>query len=73
GRRTLGDEIDPAVGFEVLCAVGDEVRRGQPLVRIHARTGDDASRASARLEQAIELADAPLERPPLILGRIDPP
>lgn len=72
GRRALGDEIDPAVGFEVLCAVGDEVAGGQPLARIHARTDDAAARAAIRLEQALELADAPLERPPLILGRIDP-
>jgi len=72
GRRALGDEIDPAVGFEVLCAVGDEVAGGQPLARIHARTDDAAARAAIRLEQALELADAPLERPPLILARIDP-
>lgn len=72
GRRALGDEIDPAVGFEVLCAVGEQVDAGQPLARVHARTDDDAIRAAARLERALELTEAPLERPPLILARVDP-
>ncbi len=72
GRRALGDEIDPAVGFEVLCAVGEQIAAGQSLARIHARTDDDATRAAARLGRALELADAPLEAPPLIRGRIDP-
>jgi len=73
GRHALGDEIDPAVGFEVLCSVGDRVEAGQALARIHARTDDGAARAALRLEQALELADAPLDRPPLVLGRVDPP
>lgn len=72
GRRALGDEIDPAVGFEVLCKVGEKVEARQPLARVHARTEDDATRAATRLEQALELADAPVEPTPLILGRIDP-
>jgi pyrimidine-nucleoside phosphorylase len=72
GRRALGDEIDPAVGFEVLCAVGDEVEAGRLLARVHARTDEDAARAAARLEQALELTDVPLDATPLILGRIAP-
>lgn len=70
GRRALGEDIDPAVGFEVTAAVGDRVERGQPLTRIHARSEDDAARAIARLETAVRLSDAQPHGPPLLRGRI---
>jgi len=71
GRRALGDEIDPTVGFEVLAAVGDRVESGQPVVRIHARSGADAEDAALRLGRALELTESEPARPPLILGRVD--
>ena len=37
GRKTKDDEIDLAVGLEVLAKIGDFVTEGQPLVTIHAR------------------------------------
>jgi predicted deacylase len=52
--------------------VGDRVEAGQSLARIHARTDDGAARAELRFEQALELADAPIDGPPLVLGRVDP-
>jgi pyrimidine-nucleoside phosphorylase len=70
GRRALGDQIDPAVGFEVLAAVGDRVEPGQPLVRIHARTDADAEGAARRLASAVVLADTRPDRPPLVLGSV---
>ncbi|MGD8496862.1 MAG: thymidine phosphorylase [Gemmatimonadales bacterium] len=78
GRRALGDEIDPAVGFEVLASVGDRVESGQVLARIHARSDDDAAVAAQRLEAALDLTDEDdgVERPPLVLETVadaDPP
>lgn len=71
GRRALGDEIDPTVGFEVLAAVGDRVESGQALVRIHAGSAAAAEDAALRLGRALELTESEPARPPLILGRVD--
>jgi pyrimidine-nucleoside phosphorylase len=66
GRERLEDEIDPAVGIELLAQVGDEVHRGEPVARILARDDGDAERAATRVRAALTIADAPVEPPPLI-------
>ena len=61
GRRTKDDAIDPAVGFELACRVGDRVDAGQPLAVMHANHDDGDARvaeARARLLAAITIADA---------------
>jgi thymidine phosphorylase len=70
GRAALGDEIDPAVGFEVLRSVGDEVEEGEPVVRVHARDQTDAAAALARLGASVEIVEEPPTREPLIRDRI---
>lgn len=70
GRHALGDEIDPAVGFEVLASVGDRIEAGQPLARIHARSEAEAADAARRLETALALTDDVTEPPPLVLEKI---
>jgi pyrimidine-nucleoside phosphorylase len=37
GRRTIEDEIDPAVGFVIPAKPGDRVRAGEPLASVFAR------------------------------------
>jgi pyrimidine-nucleoside phosphorylase len=37
GRRTIEDEIDPAVGFVIPVKPGDAVRTGEPLASVFAR------------------------------------
>jgi pyrimidine-nucleoside phosphorylase len=37
GRRTIEDEIDPAVGFVIPTKPGDRVRAGEPLASVFAR------------------------------------
>ena len=37
GRRTIEDEIDPAVGFVIPTKPGDQVRAGEPLASVFAR------------------------------------
>ena len=45
GRRTKEDDVDPAVGVEVRCRVGDEVEAGQPLANLlHNGKGIDQAR-----------------------------
>ena len=50
GRIQTTDDVDPSVGFEFLVRLGDEVKAGQPLVRIFAQ--------SRGREQARTLLDA---------------
>jgi pyrimidine-nucleoside phosphorylase len=55
GRRTMEDEIDPAVGFEIPVKPGDHVERGQPIAAIHARDESGAAVARSALDLAIEI------------------
>jgi thymidine phosphorylase len=71
GRRRTGDTIDPAVGFDVLARVGEHVSKHQPLIRIHARSEEQAGRALARVETAVALSDSPPRAPaPLVWKRV---
>ncbi len=45
GKKHKDDRVDHLVGFEMLVRLGDTVQRGQPLVRIFARTQADHERA----------------------------
>lgn len=47
GRAAKDDEIDYAVGIELLAKRGDRVRRGDAIAILHARAGDGAA-AEAR-------------------------
>ncbi len=66
GRQRLEDEIDAAVGIELCAQVGDELRSGQPVARILARSDADAERAAHRVQAALTIDDAPAQAPPLI-------
>jgi pyrimidine-nucleoside phosphorylase len=71
GRRRAGDDVDPAVGFEVLARVGERVSEQQPLIRIHARSEEDAGTAVGRLESAVSLSDSrPAPPGPLVWKRV---
>jgi pyrimidine-nucleoside phosphorylase len=70
GRQRQDDVLDLAVGLEVLVRTGDRVEDGQPVVRVHARTGADAERVVAELPTAVELADGDVAAPPLIHARV---
>jgi thymidine phosphorylase len=39
--RLAGAPMDKGAGVDLLCKVGDRVRRGEPLYRIHAQFGAD--------------------------------
>lgn len=40
GRQKVEDKVDPAVGFEMLCSVGDHVSKGQALLKVHCHNKD---------------------------------
>ncbi len=66
GRRKMGDPIDHSVGIEVLVRVGDRVKRGQPVLRVHCPVGYRKKYLGA-LIQAVQLNENAVEPLPLIL------
>jgi len=69
GRRTVDDRIDPAAGVVLARRVGDDVAAGDLLATVHARDGRRRAAAGARLSEAFTIAEGPVERPPVLLGR----
>jgi pyrimidine-nucleoside phosphorylase len=69
GRKRLGDTLDLSVGLEMLVRLGDEVERGQPLVRVFAKP-QAAERVGPDVLSAIAISDNRVDPPPLIVERI---
>ena len=70
GRAKKSDEIDHAVGIEVLHKVGDYVEKGQPVFIVHANDEDQLAAAGRRLLTALGWSDSPVEPLPLFYGVI---
>lgn len=69
GRTRQGEEVDPAVGLELLVRIGDAVGPDRPAVRVHARTAAEAERAVAVLPDLVTVGEA-VAGGPLVLARI---
>ncbi len=69
GRRKLGDQLDFGVGFEMLVRIGDQIEKGQPLVKLFVRN-KDAERAAAMMLAAIKTTDEPISTLPLVVARL---
>ena len=59
GRRRKSDDVDPAVGVELLVRPGQRVEPGRPLFRVHARDEGELDGARRRLGAAIEVVGEP--------------
>ena len=70
GRCRTDDTIDPAAGITGLVQCGDPVVRGQPLMRLQARQAAMIDRLRTAAAAAVELADRPTTRPPLVLEEV---
>jgi thymidine phosphorylase len=67
GRRKPEDSIDHAVGLTDTLPVGAEVRRGDPLAIVHARSRDDAERGAEAVRRAYEIVEeCPQTRKPVL-------
>jgi pyrimidine-nucleoside phosphorylase len=66
GRIRKGDPIDPAVGIVVHPKIGDRLEVGAPIGEVHARDRDAAAEAGRRVLAAMDVADGPVEPPPLV-------
>lgn len=70
GRQVETDVVDPAVGLSDVVSVGDTVRKGQPLARIHAAREAQADAAEHAVRAALTLGKGPASVPDLILEHI---
>ena len=66
GRVRKGDPIDPSVGIVVHPKIGDRLEAGEPIGEVHARDRDAAAEAARRVLAAMDVADGPVEPPPLV-------
>ena len=53
GRRSLGDAVDPGAGIILKKAVGDQVKKGEPLAALYAKAADPA--VANDVKKAIEI------------------
>lgn len=56
GRSRAEDAVDFAVGFDRLVKSGEELEAGDTLVRIHARSEEEADSAEAKARSAISVS-----------------
>jgi pyrimidine-nucleoside phosphorylase len=66
GRRHKEDDIDPAVGVELLVKIGRRVSEGDLLGRVFARSDQDAGRAEQALRDALEWSEEQQAEPLLV-------
>lgn len=66
GRAKKTDQIDHAVGIEILREVGDHLEEGDDLFVLHAANQADFDRAKERLIKAHQWSDSPVDRLPLV-------
>ncbi|TEU22287.1 MAG: pyrimidine-nucleoside phosphorylase [Anaerolineales bacterium] len=66
GRAKKGDPVDHAVGVVLRAKVGDYVKRGEPLLTIHANNGHKLAQATERLLAACTWSEEPVQAPPLL-------
>ena len=66
GRLRKEDVIDPAVGIVMHRRVGEFVRRGDPLLTIHANAQSDVAGAMTLLNRAISVSQEKVTPPELI-------
>ena len=71
GRLRKDDPIDHGAGLDIAAPVGQRVRAGDALVRVHAASDEVARRALPRLEGAWRVAEGPVDPGPHVHYRID--
>jgi thymidine phosphorylase len=70
GRRRPQDAVDHAVGLTALRPVGAEIREGEPLAIIHARSDADADAAAATLRAVYRISESRPAAQKSVLRRI---
>lgn len=70
GRTRADDIVDPAVGMLFEHTVGDTVKAGDTIARVHAQSEQSAREAIERLTGAVTVGQTPPESVPLVLERV---
>ncbi|MFT7598036.1 MAG: thymidine phosphorylase [Acidimicrobiales bacterium] len=70
GRAQSDDPVSATAGVRSLVTVGQRVAAGDQLLELHADNRDRLEMAHVMAEQAIQIADSPIDHPRLILERI---
>lgn len=68
GRAKKGDPIDHSVGIQVFKKVGDPVRKGELLFRVHANQKEILDDAVQQILSAHQINPGPVESLPLFYG-----
>jgi len=71
GRKTGGEAIDFAVGFERPKKIGERVAPGEPLMEMHYNDEARAAVAEQLVQAAYRIGDAPVPAPALVTGRFE--
>lgn len=71
GRATKESTIDPAAGIVILKKPGEEVKKGEPLMILHANDTALFEAAMAELERAIVISKSRPEHVPLIIDVVE--
>ena len=66
GRSKVRDPVDHAVGLTGIGKIGEEVTKGQTLVRIHASSDASIDSVLPMIEEAFQLSENPVEAPVLM-------
>jgi pyrimidine-nucleoside phosphorylase len=71
GRLRKDDRVDHGAGLTIAAPVGSRVRRGEPLVHVHAASETVAARAVPQLEAAWRIGLRPVEPGPQLVCCVD--
>jgi thymidine phosphorylase len=69
GRKALGDKVDPGVGIEMLCQVGQQVSAGDPILKVYSRR--ENALLDRQILEAFTWSESPSLADPLIVEVID--
>jgi thymidine phosphorylase len=70
GRAKQGDPVQAAAGVTWQAAVGDQVKKGQPLFALHTDTPERIERAKQALAGAVRIDSQAAAASPIVLERI---
>jgi thymidine phosphorylase len=70
GRKRAEDRVDPTVGIELYCELGQPLARGQTLAVLHMGKRMSAADASSRCQQAFRIGPGRVRPRRLVLQRI---
>lgn len=70
GREKKGDPVDHAAGIVIRAAVGDRVRRGDPVLELHGPDAARVAQARAAVTPAVVIG-GPIDQAPLVRAHVD--